>query len=110
MAELEPTDEALVEELVRAAYTAAANAIGLGALDFSALSPTGKAQWYASIRAILPILQRELAKAKADAERLAGAGKLALEYWAHRQQRYKNRHPVWVQEMNAALATYQEKI
>lgn len=50
------------------------------------------------------------AAAKADAERLAGAGKLALEYWAHRQQRYKNRHPVWVQEMNAALATYQEKI
>lgn len=68
MAELEPTDEALVEELVRAAYTAAAIAIGLGALDFSALSPTGKAQWYASIRAILPILNREVAKAKADAE------------------------------------------
>ena len=30
--------------------------------------------------------------------------KLALEYWAHRQQRYKNRHPVWVQEANKALA------
>ncbi|GJD41352.1 hypothetical protein [Methylobacterium bullatum] len=30
--------------------------------------------------------------------------KLALEYWAHRQQRYKNRHPVWVQSARAALA------
>jgi hypothetical protein len=30
--------------------------------------------------------------------------KLALEYWAHRQQRYKNRHPVWVQAAQDALA------
>lgn len=28
---------------------------------------------------------------------------LALEYWAHRQQRYKNRHPVWVQKARAAI-------
>lgn len=30
--------------------------------------------------------------------------KLALEYWANRQQRYKNRHPVWVQEAHEAIA------
>lgn len=28
---------------------------------------------------------------------------LALEYWADRQQRYKNRSPVWVQKARAAL-------
>jgi hypothetical protein len=27
---------------------------------------------------------------------------LALEYWAHKQQRYKNRHPAWVQAAHAA--------
>lgn len=35
---------------------------------------------------------------------VVGALKLALEYWGHRQQRYKNRHPVWVQDARAALA------
>lgn len=30
--------------------------------------------------------------------------KLALEYWAHRQQRYKNRHPVWVSSARKAIA------
>lgn len=29
---------------------------------------------------------------------------LALEYWADRQQRYKNRSPVWVQKARAAVA------
>lgn len=29
--------------------------------------------------------------------------KLALEYWTDRQQRYKNRAPVWVQEARALL-------
>ena len=29
---------------------------------------------------------------------------LGLEYWAHRQQRYKNRSPVWVQKARAAIA------
>lgn len=29
--------------------------------------------------------------------------RLALEYWADRQQRYKNRAPVWVQKARAAL-------
>ena len=35
---------------------------------------------------------------------LEAALKLALEYWGHRQQRYKNRAPVWVMEARAALA------
>ena len=29
---------------------------------------------------------------------------LALEYWAHREQRYKNRSPVWVQKSREAIA------
>jgi len=37
---------------------------------------------------------------------LVGALELALEYWAHRQQRYKNRSPVWVQDARAALAKH----
>lgn len=35
-----------------------------------------------------------------------GVLKLALEYWADRQQRYRNRAPVWVQEARALLAHY----
>lgn len=35
--------------------------------------------------------------------RLVGAGELALKYWADRQQRYKNRAPVWVEQMRTAL-------
>ena len=34
---------------------------------------------------------------------LLEALKLALEYWRHRQQRYKNRSPVWVQAARAAI-------
>lgn len=43
--------------------------------------------------------------AEKDAEiaRYREALGLALEYWSHRQQRYKNRHPVWVQKALAAL-------
>jgi len=33
----------------------------------------------------------------------AEALKLGLEYWQHRQQRYKNRHPVWVVDAREAL-------
>jgi hypothetical protein len=40
----------------------------------------------------------------AEREALVNALKLALEYWQHRQQRYKNRHPVWVEAANEALA------
>ena len=32
------------------------------------------------------------------------AMQLALEYWAHRQQRYKNRSPVWVGDARDAIA------
>ena len=37
---------------------------------------------------------------------LASALKLALEYWEHRQHRYKNRSPVWVKEARNALCHY----
>lgn len=40
---------------------------------------------------------------------LREALKLALEYWAHRQQRYKNRSPVWVQDARAILAATEPK-
>jgi hypothetical protein len=45
-----------------------------------------------------------LAEARARIAALERVLKLALEYWAHRQQRYKNRHPVWVQQARAAIA------
>ena len=32
--------------------------------------------------------------------------KLALEYWAHRQQRYRNRCPVWVEAARDVLAKF----
>ena len=35
---------------------------------------------------------------------VVAALRLGLEYWAHRQQRYTNRHPVWVKQARAALA------
>ena len=38
-----------------------------------------------------------------EAPELLEALKLALEYWRHRQQRYKNRSPVWVQAARAAI-------
>jgi hypothetical protein len=52
-------------------------------------------------------ISEEATNAQRDARlvRAHGALKLALEYWAHRQQRYKNRHPVWVEAARAALAT-----
>lgn len=46
-------------------------------------------------------------QARADLEaenaRLREALALAVEYWRHLQQRYKNRSPVWVEKANAAL-------
>ena len=39
----------------------------------------------------------------AEIERLREALNLALEYWADRQQRYKNRAPAWVEKARAAL-------
>jgi hypothetical protein len=45
----------------------------------------------------------ELETAQENVENLSYALKLALEYWSHRQQRYKNRSPVWVQEARRML-------
>lgn len=48
-------------------------------------------------------------RSEASQAAVVEAGNLALEYWAHRQQRYKNRHPIWVQKMRAALAMRERK-
>ena len=45
----------------------------------------------------------ELRRLHAVNQELLEALKLALEYWRHRQQRYKNRSPVWVQAARAAI-------
>ena len=47
----------------------------------------------------------ELRRLHAVNQELLEALKLALEYWRRRQQRYKNRSPVWVQAARAAIAT-----
>jgi len=44
-----------------------------------------------------------------EIERLREALGLALEYWSDRQQRYKNRSPVWVKKAREALAKEQPK-
>ena len=46
----------------------------------------------------------EIVALKEQRDELIGALHLALEYWAHREQRYKNRSPVWVQKSRAAIA------
>lgn len=45
----------------------------------------------------------EWIKLQDENQRLREALDLALEYWKHRQQRYKNRLPVWVELARAAL-------
>lgn len=50
------------------------------------------------------------ARLTAVAPDLLAALRLALEYWAHRQQRYKNRHPVWVQDAHAAIAKVEGRL
>lgn len=47
--------------------------------------------------------------AKVPSDDFARVLKLALEYFADRQQRYKNRAPVWVQEARALLEKYGTK-
>lgn len=44
-----------------------------------------------------------IARAVNERDELIAALELALEYWAHRQQRYKNRSPVWVEKSRAIL-------
>ena len=46
----------------------------------------------------------EIVALKAQRDELLEALHLALEYWAHREQRYKNRSPVWVQKSREAIA------
>ena len=46
----------------------------------------------------------EIVALKEQRDELLAALHLALEYWAHREQRYKNRSPVWVQKSRSAIA------
>lgn len=46
----------------------------------------------------------ESVEQKSDTAQLVEALELALEYWADRQQRYKNRSPMWVNKARSALA------
>ena len=46
----------------------------------------------------------EIVALKGQRDELLEALHLALEYWAHREQRYKNRSPVWVQKSREAIA------
>jgi DNA repair exonuclease SbcCD ATPase subunit len=46
---------------------------------------------------------RKLEEARKVQGQLVNALNLALEYWRHRQQRYKNRHPAWVEAANEAI-------
>ena len=46
----------------------------------------------------------EIVALKEQRDELLEALHLALEYWAHREQRYKNRSPVWVQKSREAIA------
>ena len=48
-------------------------------------------------------LKEENERLEARMAGMESALKLALEYWQHRMQRYKNRSPVWVREAKEAL-------
>ena len=56
-------------------------------------------------------VKREMSRMMDEREELLKALNLALEYWSHRQQRYTNRSPVWVQDARAliSLTTTTEK-
>ncbi len=49
-------------------------------------------------------MQNQLAASRELNAELVNALELGLEYWSHRQQRYKNRSPVWVEKARDAIA------
>lgn len=63
----------------------------------------GQADYIESLRTQLAEATRKLEEARKVQGQLVNALNLALEYWRHRQQRYKNRHPVWVEAANEAI-------
>lgn len=49
-------------------------------------------------------LDKECGRLERENDALREALGLALKYWADRQQRYKNRSPVWVEKARAVLS------
>lgn len=43
-----------------------------------------------------------------ECDALVEALELALEYWGHRQQRYKNKRPEWVKAAEKAIAAHRK--
>lgn len=54
-------------------------------------------------------LTKTLLEEESEKATLVEALEMALEYWADRQQRYKNRSPVWVVKARAALAAHRKQ-
>ncbi len=57
----------------------------------------------------VPMTNSANARLISAAPDLLEALELALKYWADRQQRYRNRAPIWVQEARAAIAKAKAK-
>jgi hypothetical protein len=53
-------------------------------------------------------LVSRIATLEAAAGIMANGAELSLEYWKHRQQRYKNRHPAWVTMTEKGLQEYRK--
>lgn len=52
----------------------------------------------------IPAAHARALRLRDAAPEMLAALKGALEYWAHRQQRYKNRRPAWVRAAEEAIA------
>lgn len=58
---------------------------------------------------IYALLDQAIAAHQPGVTQLVEALELALEYWRHRQQRYKNRRPKWVITAEDALAELERR-
>lgn len=80
-----------------AAYIAAANPATVSAL-------LDEIDMQREIDARNASLDKECGRLERENDALREALGLALKYWADRQQRYKNRSPVWVEKARAVLS------
>ena len=55
-----------------------------------------------SLAAKLAAAEEKVKELESVEKQMTQALDLALEYWGHRQQRYKNRNPVWVEAAREA--------